>query len=213
MPNKFLTLALALACILLGYLLYSTLELYEESVDAGWTFEAKRNPYLATELLLNRMSAHAESSDSKSAIEKLDTFNSLLITNSGLVINQTTTDALMHWVSNGGELVIGANEARGKLLEQLGVEYKAVTYNYEEGEEAISGDRGWSNGEEISPVAKALAEYGDEKNKNSCQKCDDDKTKPGCDDCVRSGDKTQSESKKKFSDALKEANKRNHEKL
>jgi hypothetical protein len=211
MVNKLLTIALAFACILLGYLLYNTLELYEEPVDAGWAFAAKRNPYLATELLLARISALAESSDSKSAIDKLDTFDSLLITNSGLVINQTMADALINWVNDGGELVIGANETRGKLLEQLGVEYKAVTYYYDEGEEPISGDRGWSSEDELSPVAKALAEYGDEKNKKACRKCAEDKTHTGCDDCATDDDKTQLESEKKLSDLLKEANKKNQE--
>ncbi len=212
MVSKFLTAVLALACILLGYLLYSTLELYDESVDTGWTFEARRNPYLAAELLLTRMGTHAESSDAKSAIDRIDNFDSLLITNSGLVINQPMADALMQWVSNGGELVIGANETRGKLLEQLGVEYKAVTYHYDDGEEPISGDRGWNNGAELSPVEKALAEYGDEKNKKSCRKCDEDKTQTGCEDCAKDYDKTQLEPRKKFSDALKEANKKNQEK-
>lgn len=212
MVNKLITFALALACILLGYLLYNTIELYEESVDAGWAFEAKRNPYLATELFLTRMGTHVESSDSKSALDKLETFDSLLITNSGLVINQTMADALMHWVSNGGELVIGANETRGKLLEQLGVEYQAVTYHYGENEEPIAGDQGWNNQGALPSLAKSLAEYGDDKNKKACRKCAEDKTQKECEDCVKDDDKAQVEPRKKLSEVFKEANKKNQEK-
>ncbi|HWV15755.1 MAG TPA: DUF4350 domain-containing protein [Cellvibrio sp.] len=212
MANKLLTALLALVCILLGYILYSTLEVYKESVDSGWTFAAKRNPYLATELLLRRLGSQVESSDSKSAVARLDEFDSLLITHSGLVVNQAMADQLLDWVARGGELVIGANETRGLLLERLGVEYKAVTYHYDDGEQRLYGDRGWSLESEFSPVGEALGEFADENNKRACRKCEEDKTQDGCEQWVTDEAADKLQPKKKFSDILKETNKKNQEK-
>lgn len=211
MANRIITFTIALLLILLAYVLYNTLEVYEETIDNGWALKAKKNPYLATEMMLVRLGSPTESSDAKAFLERLDSYDSLLITNSGLVVNQPTARKIMQWVQRGGELVIGANENRGKLLEMLEVEYKTVSYDYDKDEHALRGDRGWTSDGNGTSLQKSIEDYNHEKNNNACKKCDDSKNEEACKDCEESGRSKKIEQNKKLSDLLKEANKINHE--
>ncbi len=212
MANRIITFTIALLLILLAYVLYNTLEIYEETIDNGWALKAKKNPYLATEMMLVRLGSPTESSDAKAFLERLDTYDSVLITNSGLVVNQPMASKLMRWVHNGGELVIGANENRGKLLEMLEVEYKTVSYDYDKDEHALLGDRGWTSDGNSTSLQKSIEDYNHEKNNNVCEQCDESKNEEACKDCEESEPSKSVEKNKKLSDLLKDANKQNHEK-
>ncbi len=197
MKNKIISGVILLACLLMGFIVYNAVELYDETTDVGWALEAKRNNFLAAELLLKKLGAVVESSDSALAMHKLESVDHLLITNSALVLNAAVTDRLMHWVSNGGHLVVGANENRGLLLERLGVDYQPVDYAYADGEQPLNGDFGWQSSGKTSPLEKALLE-----------KSRHDKHKKDCDDCKTKEENIQSPPEKKFSDILKEANRK-----
>ncbi|RYY73531.1 MAG: DUF4350 domain-containing protein [Gammaproteobacteria bacterium] len=208
MANRVITFTIVLLCGLLGYVLYSTLEVYEETVDNGWSLKARKNPYLAAEMMLLRLGAATESSNTKVILDHLDDYDSVLIANSGLVVNQRMASKLLQWVEQGGKLVIGANESQGKLLEILEIEYKPVNYSYEKDEQTLHGDLGWDTN---STIKKSIEDYGREKNDDLCKQCDDSKDQNACKSCNENAPSKGTEQKKKLSDALKEANKRNHE--
>lgn len=206
MFNRIIMLTIVFLLIFLSYILYNALEIHEETIDNGWALKAKRNPYLATEMMLVRLGSPTDASDTKASLDDLDSYNSLLITNSGLVVNQPMANKIMQWVYRGGELVIGANENRGKLLEMLDIEYKAVSYDYEKDEPVLRGDGGNN-----SPLQKSLEGFDHEKNNKTCKQCDDSKGKENCKNCEEKDDSKNVEKNKKLSDLLKEANEKNHE--
>ena len=75
-----------------------------EEVDAGYRGAARTNPYLATERLLTRLGAEAETVHGSLELPP-PTATAIFLGSEPLPVNQDL-DALLDWVSDGGRLVV-----------------------------------------------------------------------------------------------------------
>ena len=88
--------------VAIGYGFYSSIEFYDEKVDAKWSQEARRNPYLAAQLFMQRSGVEIGEAAGLFNLDALDNIGTLLITNSMQVISPRQLDRLTTWLDKGG---------------------------------------------------------------------------------------------------------------
>ncbi|HEY9051291.1 MAG TPA: DUF4350 domain-containing protein [Gammaproteobacteria bacterium] len=131
MKNK-LPLILALVVIaLLTYSFFYLFESYEEQEDLGWDKKARRNPYLAAEQFLTRVSIPVTSSDNFDKLIQLPPKGMVFISNSSQTLTRKRVDKLLEWVEQGGHLIVAApvydKDEKDFLLSRFEVENRKIS--------------------------------------------------------------------------------------
>ena len=123
-----LKVGVAVLCLILGligYVLYVSIETYEETVNQGWSAKAKRNPFLALQQYLQLRGNTVQSSARMAQLDQLPDSGVILITDTRQLKKADRLSALRQWMEQGGNLVVGAHISSGDeknaLLEQFSV--------------------------------------------------------------------------------------------
>ncbi|MBX2868458.1 MAG: DUF4350 domain-containing protein [Acidiferrobacterales bacterium] len=160
------------ALLLLGLLVFSFFQLYErveETIDIGYSEEARRNPYLAAKQYLEKLGREAESSIEITVTEHLHPSQTLFIANASVIKSQERVRDLLIWVEAGGHLILAASEddvesSRG-LFSTLGINVSHIPAAYprfrsckdlgsSKDRQKHEGESG--NGESVSEVLEQL---------------------------------------------------------
>lgn len=100
-----------------------------EEVRSGMSAEAKRNPLLAAEWLLDRLGQQTESRSGRQLlIHPPEESGVMLIRDLGAPLPQNRVDELLSWVEAGGQLIVSPgrlqdDDIRQPLLESFGVDF------------------------------------------------------------------------------------------
>ena len=124
MLKRIVVILLTLVCLFLFYTLYTLLERYEEERDLGWGREARQNPYLALKLYGEKRGEDITVSDSYLELGRLSNYQTLLITDSKLLLSERRSTEILDWVRDGGLLIVGVtlnSDGTDRLLETLGM--------------------------------------------------------------------------------------------
>ena len=111
----------------LGWWFYSSFKLVEYTAHSEMSPEARRNPLLAAERMLNELGLRAESqSGRKYLVKPPEESGVLLVRDLGAPLPKHRVDDLLQWVAKGGHLVVSPNrtqleEPDRPLLERFGV--------------------------------------------------------------------------------------------
>ncbi|MEJ2593122.1 MAG: DUF4350 domain-containing protein [Candidatus Thiodiazotropha sp.] len=90
-----------------GYWFYNNYERVEEEVRTGQSAEARRNPWLAAEQLLDRLGLRVESRSGRRYLTSPpETVGVLFVRDLGAPLPQARQDALLAWAKGGGHLVL-----------------------------------------------------------------------------------------------------------
>lgn len=181
-------LLVILLCILMA-IWYATLEWEEKEVDLGPTTEARRNPVLALQRLLEQRDQPVELVRGFAGLERLrvgDTpigaKDALVLLNTGRSLRQSQVDRLWQWLEGGGRLLVAVDNPyldmtalhSDPLLERLGLTLEETAWDdHEEGEDESEDET-----DENEAVAKTSATAEDD------EKEQDADTKPR-DHCIR----------------------------
>jgi hypothetical protein len=99
-----------------GYWLYTHFERYTETVEIGFQGEARDNPLLAAERLLERMGLAAETVPSLPDVElDLSSQDTLILVQYGHLLNEEQTEQLFGWIDRGGHLIISSRSSHDIL--------------------------------------------------------------------------------------------------
>ena len=170
--------AIAGLLVLLGLLVFSFFQLYErveETIDTGYSEEARRNPYLAAKQYLDKLGREVETSTEMTVTDNLDPAETLFITNASTVRSQERIEQLLLWVEDGGHLILAANSDdvdnfRG-LMFALGVSVDYIPAKYSRFRSCQDlnrfKDRGNSSGSEEESVSEILEQINAESNQQS----------------------------------------------
>ena len=121
----------------LGYWGYHHIPWVEETVDLGYSLEAKLNPFLAAEIYLKELGISAKSHWGLGALDDLsDHLDTLLITSSRLSMAEGGISQLREWTQNGGHLITTAQSyyndqkqgSADQLLDEIGVHRYPVDF-------------------------------------------------------------------------------------
>lgn len=114
----------ALVVVLLGWGLYSSIEFYDETVEARWSFDAMRNPYLAAQQFLEQSEIDVVDADSLVDLDSLDGVGTLFVSEANQVATPRQLRELKGWLEAGGHVIYAASrvgEGDDLLLEELDV--------------------------------------------------------------------------------------------
>ena len=163
--RRIVVVLLAMVATLAGGF-FACFERYDEVVDRGPGPRARRNPYLAAELYLDRvLGRRVVSHASWTGLgdpDALPAAATLLVTDERLILSSTQLDRLLDWVQVGGTLIVGAaptwaDERETLLLARFGLSHRGL-----ERAEAAEHDGEAGDAEESRPVSEALREYNEE---------------------------------------------------
>ncbi len=101
-------LAIGIAVIVVVYLLTRDSTPEEEKwVDAGWSFEAKNNDYLAAKIFLEKLGTTTEITFNHTILDELPRPESLIIlADNAILLTPKQTTELIEWVASGGQILI-----------------------------------------------------------------------------------------------------------
>ncbi|MCP4433437.1 MAG: DUF4350 domain-containing protein [Gammaproteobacteria bacterium] len=119
------TLIGALLVASLAWLLYSSIEFYEETENSQWSIDAIRNPYLAAQKFLVASGMEIVETDSLIKLETLEGVSTLLITEASQVSQPRQLDSVLSWLTKGGSLIVTANDFstdEDLLLAEFGID-------------------------------------------------------------------------------------------
>ncbi len=162
---KYLWIALGLVVILLvgGAVWYFDIEFEEVEVEIGPGPEANRNPYLAIEQLLNRLSGE-DSFEAQRGMQLLANLpgheDTIIIDSKRESLTQNRIAALIDWVSQGGHLILLGRPNYGGALEQSGdrllshYKVKVINGDYDE----YDNDDEDSKPESAKTIAQRIAQ-------------------------------------------------------
>jgi len=119
MNNRVSILLSGLLAVLIGYLIYTFFEYYDEERDLGWGRNAQKNPFLAIGKFSETYGVTVESVDSILKIASLDSYDTLFITQSGQVLSENRMQELLGWVNAGGHLIVAAQRPSGEERDRL----------------------------------------------------------------------------------------------
>ena len=92
--------------ILIGYWFYLNFERVSEDVEVGFQGQARDNPLLAAERLLERMGTPVKTLQSLHHLENLDTQDTLVLLHYGSFMTDEQTQQLNQWIDEGGHLIL-----------------------------------------------------------------------------------------------------------
>lgn len=115
---------------LLGYILYHSIEMYEETITKGWSNKALRNPLLAAEQYLRSNDFNIDSSNSLNSLDGFSERGVVFVSDSRQIQTQKRVDSLFDWMQKGGHLIVGAeiqnDDGRNLLLQHFGIKKEEV---------------------------------------------------------------------------------------
>lgn len=129
---------LVFAVPLLGWGLYSSIEFYDETVEARWSVEALRNPYLVAQQYLEKSEIDVVDADNLIDLEVLRGVGTLFISEPNQVLTPRQLREVKRWLERGGNIIYTANvvaHADDLLLEDLDVEVNWRDYDDEDEDE------------------------------------------------------------------------------
>ena len=134
MRYKWIVFILSILAGLSVYAFFQVYERVEETLDLGFTKEARRNPWLAAEMYLSRTGTKVNSTTQLSVMDDLPENSALLLTRPGLIRSNTRLNRLLDWVVQGGRLIVTTDErdigGNENLLATLGVDVVWVDAQY-----------------------------------------------------------------------------------
>ncbi|MEM7564004.1 MAG: DUF4350 domain-containing protein [Pseudomonadota bacterium] len=141
---------LAVLAALLVWIVYMSIEFYEETVTSGWSREAIRNPYLAAQQFMARSEVEVLDADSLLQLDDLDNVKTLFISEPNQVRNPRQLRHLLAWLETGGHVIYSANSiASGDDLLLQEFEIEVNWREYEDQDEP----------EEEQTLSETLREY------------------------------------------------------
>lgn len=108
MKQKIFIAVLLLACASLGVWFNKHFELYQETVDVGWSAKARANKFLAAEQYLRKLDFDVVSGDRIRDFSDYPENATLLLADSSIVLSERQLDKLLDWLNAGGHLIVGA---------------------------------------------------------------------------------------------------------
>lgn len=155
--RRFLPPLLMVGALALLALWYRSLEWETKQVDLGPTQEARQNPVLALQRLLEAREVPVTLVRGFGTLERLELNNTpigsrdtLVLLNAGRSLRESQVESLWHWMEDGGRLLVTADnpyfdmeDLGDPLLDRLGL---SLNYDYwdllEEDDEDSSGEAG-----------------------------------------------------------------------
>lgn len=114
----------ALLIFSLLWVLYYSIEFYEETEQSQWSIEAIRDPYLAAQKFLSASGVAVIETDSLINIDSLENVSTLLITEASQISHSRQLESVLSWLDKGGSLIVTANAFSTEedlLLTEFGV--------------------------------------------------------------------------------------------
>ena len=130
---KFVIGGLLLA--LVAWVLYVSIEVYEETEESSWSAEALRNPYLAAQQFMDRSGIPVTDVESLARLDELSSVGTLFFSDANQVQTPRQLRQVMEWLESGGNVIYTANsvaEEDDLLLAELGVEVDWRDYDPED---------------------------------------------------------------------------------
>ncbi len=108
-------------------------ESYKDTKELGWSSKALQNKYLAAEQFLTTSGKSIDIAHGFSEINNLNQIDTLIITNYSDVVSKKQENALLTWMSNGGNLILvlphnDSQDQDSELLNRVGI----TSYKIEE---------------------------------------------------------------------------------
>jgi hypothetical protein len=137
MRQNRISVKLVLGLILLGvvgWILYVSIEFYEETEESGWSIDALRNPYLAAQQFMNRSDIEVTDVDSLARLDELSSVGTLFFSDANQVQSPRQLEQVMDWLDVGGNIIYSANLTASEndlLLEEFEVQVDWADYDTE----------------------------------------------------------------------------------
>ena len=116
---------------LIGWLLYASIEFYEETEKSGWSIDALRNPYLAAQQFMTRSGIEVTDVDSLARLDELGSVGTLFFSDANQVQSPRQLGQVMDWLDVGGNVIYTANSVASEddlLLAEFEVGVEWVDY-------------------------------------------------------------------------------------
>lgn len=117
----------------LAYVFFQVFERVEEKVDLGWQAKARKNPYLAVQLLEESNGRELSVFDSVQKIGSLEDYDFIYLADSKLLLSESRLSEILDWVKAGGHLMVRASAQSDtyadKLLDTLELSIEDTDYN------------------------------------------------------------------------------------
>ena len=128
MQRNFLTVKFLVGGLLLGlvgWVVYGSIEFYEETEESGWSIDALRNPYLAAQKFMGESGIEVTDVDSLVKLDELATLGTLFFSDANQVQTPRQLQQVLDWLDVGGNVIYTADAvAHGDdlLLREFAVE-------------------------------------------------------------------------------------------
>ena len=125
---------------LLGWVLYVSIEFYDETEEASWSIEALRNPYLAAQRFMDQSGIPVTDVDNLARLDELDEVGTLFFSDPNQVQTPRQLRQIMGWLESGGNVIYTASSLEHDddlLLAELGIE---VAWHETDDEQEEVGD-------------------------------------------------------------------------
>lgn len=137
LPIKPVLLAILMG--LIGWLLYVSIEFYEETEESSWSIEALRNPYLAAQQFMQASDIEVTDVDNLMRLEQLSSVGTLFFSDPRQIQTPRQLQQIMDWLELGGNVIYTANSLSHSddlLLQAFEVEVDWREYD-EDNEDAV----------------------------------------------------------------------------
>ncbi len=129
-------LALGLILVgLVGWGLYMSIEIYEETEESSWSIDALRNPYLAAQKFMTASDIEVTDVDSLARLDELTGLGTLFFSDANQVQTPRQLEQVMNWLELGGNVIYTADEVShddDMLLLEFSVEVDWREFEVEE---------------------------------------------------------------------------------
>jgi hypothetical protein len=144
----------------LSWLIYSSIEFYQENEKTPWSSEALSNPYLAAQYFLQQVGVEVKQAESLMTLDQLEGVSTVIITDVNQVANSRQLEKVLEWLEQGGNLIVAASSVsqEGDLLLDrfdVGVE------RYKEEKSDKSSADGESNKQKEKSLSDKMREYNE----------------------------------------------------
>ena len=129
-PRTFYVAAAGLLVCLSAYLFTQNYGFFEQRVHVGPSGEARVNGLLAARMLLTRMGSPVQESSDLMRLDAFPVRGTIFLAADRSDMDPVTAERLLDWVSDGGHLVIAAEQPlkRDPLMDMLGVSIQEDEY-------------------------------------------------------------------------------------
>ncbi len=122
---KILGLVLLLGA--LGWLLYLSIEFYDEEIETAWSLRALTNPYLAAQQFMEAAGTEVTDAASLAELAQLDDVGTLFVGSPNQIVDPRQLRQLREWMEGGGRVIYAASSVahdEDLLLEAFDVEVR-----------------------------------------------------------------------------------------